>query len=193
MKKLRAEIASVCETDSVLSRSTLRRMSFLQKILKEGLFSHPMLGKSYAHDISLALRLYPSVPLNFRTALRDTVLPVGGGPDGKAPISIAKGKTVVFCLYALHRRRDLYGMDATSFRPERWDEDMPVPFDSVNTKWGYIPFGAGPRTCLGSKLMLPNCWALIDADSNRNSGLRSHGSCLYDSSASSKVLMYKAS
>jgi cytochrome P450 len=85
------------------------------------------------------------------------MLPVGGGPDGKTPIPIPKGKTFVFCPYALHRRPDLYGMDATSFRPERWEEDMPLLFDSVNNKWGYIPFGAGPRTCLGSELMLLKC------------------------------------
>jgi hypothetical protein len=39
MKKLRAEIASVCEIDDVLSRKTLRKMFFLQRILKEGMCS----------------------------------------------------------------------------------------------------------------------------------------------------------
>jgi hypothetical protein len=114
----------------------------------------------YAHvyDAFLGLRLYPPVPVNFRTALRDTVLPTGGGPDGKSPIIVLKGKTVAFCPYALHRRPDLYGIDAASFQPERWDEDMPLLFDSINAKWGYIPFGAGPRTCLGSESMLLQCW-----------------------------------
>jgi cytochrome P450 len=42
-------------------------------------------------------------------------------------------------------------MDAGAFRPERWEEDMPLLSDPANAKWGYIPFGAGPRSCLGSE------------------------------------------
>jgi cytochrome P450 len=52
----------------------------------------------------------------------------------------------------MHRRADLYGMDAEIFRPERWDEDMPIKNDPVSMKWGYLPFNGGPRVCLGSKL-----------------------------------------
>jgi cytochrome P450 len=102
----------------------------------------------------LALRLYPSVPINSRTARKDTVLPVGGGLNGKSPIFIPKGVNVAFCPYALHRRSDIYGIDARLFRPERWDEDKPQRRGSTSVKWGYIPFGAGPRTCLGSELVL---------------------------------------
>ena len=51
----------------------------------------------------------------------------------------------------MHRRPDLYGMDAELFRPERWDEDMPLNQTAVNAKWGYLPFNGGPRVCLGSK------------------------------------------
>jgi cytochrome P450 len=101
--------------------------------------------------MSLALRLYPSVPVNFRTARESTVLPVGGGLDHKLPIFVQKGQSVMFCPYALHRRPDLYGMDAELFRPERWDGDLPLPFGPASAKWGYIPFGAGPRSCIGSK------------------------------------------
>ena len=49
----------------------------------------------------------------------------------------------------MHRRPDLYGMDAELFRPERWDEKMPLHDDPVNSKWGFLPFNGGPRTCLG--------------------------------------------
>jgi hypothetical protein len=91
------------------------------------------------------------VPVNFRTALKDTSLPVGGGSDCKSSIFVSRGTTVAFCPYALHRRPDLYGMDAALFRPERWDGDLPLPFGPTSSKWGYIPFGAGPRMCLGSE------------------------------------------
>lgn len=56
----------------------------------------------------IVLRLYPSVPLNSRVAFRDTVLPTGGGPDGRSPLFIPKGQRVDYSVYALHRRRDIY-------------------------------------------------------------------------------------
>jgi hypothetical protein len=95
-----------------------------------------------------ALRLYPPVPLNFRTASRDAVLPTGGGPDASSPFLVSKGQTIAFSAYCLHRRRDLYGEDAESFRPERWDDAM---FRSLTSRRAYIPFYAGPRTCIGGQ------------------------------------------
>lgn len=83
--------------------------------------------------------------------MRTTVLPTGGGPDRTSPVLIPKGSAVAFSVYAMHRRPDLYGMDAELFRPERWDEDMPLHRDPTKAKWGYLPFHGGPRTCLGSK------------------------------------------
>ncbi|KAJ5052630.1 cytochrome P450 [Bipolaris maydis] len=131
MKKLRAEIASLCTTDTPLNRDNLRRMPYLNNVLKE------------------TLRLYPSVPVNTRTATRTTVLPKGGGSDRKSPVLIPKGSTVAFSVYSMHRRPDLYGMDAELFRPERWDEEMPMNNNPTNARWGYLPFHGGPRACLG--------------------------------------------
>ena len=100
----------------------------------------------------LALRLYPSVPVNTRTALKTTILPTGGGPDRKSPVLIPAGTPVAYSVYTLHRRPDLYGMDAECFRPERWDEDLPIFQDRTNQTYGYLPFSGGPRICLGSML-----------------------------------------
>jgi cytochrome P450 len=98
-----------------------------------------------------ALRLYPSVPVNTRTTVRTTVLPTGGGPDRKSPVLVPKGSAVAFSVYSMHRRPDLYGMDAELFRPERWDEGLPLQQHPTNAKLGYLPFHGGPRICLGSK------------------------------------------
>lgn len=98
-----------------------------------------------------ALRLYPSLPVNTRAALRTTVLPTGGGPDRNSPVLIPKGAAVAYSVYTMHRRPDLYGMDAELYRPERWDEDMPLNHNETNAKWGYLPFNGGPRICLGSE------------------------------------------
>ena len=45
-----------------------------------------------------SLRLYPVVPLNSRQAVRDTTLPLGGGPDGKSPIFIPKGRDILYAV-----------------------------------------------------------------------------------------------
>ena len=78
------------------------------------------------------------------------MLPTGGGPNRTAPVLIPKGAAVAYSVYTLHRRPDLYGMDAELFRPERWDEDMPMHRSKTDTSWGYLPFNGGPRVCLGS-------------------------------------------
>lgn len=92
------------------------------------------------------------MPVNTRTAAKTTVLPTGGGPDRKSPVLIPAGSAVAYSVYTLHRRPDLYGLDAELFRPERWDEDLPLFRDRVTHNYGYLPFSGGPRICLGSKL-----------------------------------------
>ncbi|RAL13708.1 cytochrome P450 [Aspergillus homomorphus CBS 101889] len=93
------------------------------------------------------LRLLPPVPLNFRVAVKDTSLPMGGGPDGKAPVFVRKGQLVTYSVYAMHRREDIYGPDAKSFRPERWEEN-------ASRGWEFLPFNGGPRICLGQQYAL---------------------------------------
>lgn len=75
-----------------------------------------------------------------------TTLPTGGGPDGTAPLLVQPGEAVGYCVYVMHRRRDLYGEDADEFRPERWEGDA-----LKDISWGYLPFNGGPRLCLGRK------------------------------------------
>lgn len=93
------------------------------------------------------LRMYPSVPMNFREATKDTVLPTGGGPDGTAPVFVAKGTTVAYSVYLTQRDPQFYGKDANEFRPERWAENHKLG-------WAYLPFNGGPRICLGQQFAL---------------------------------------
>jgi cytochrome P450 len=62
-----------------------------------------------------------SVPVNARMAITDTVLSVGGGPEGKSPILVKAGTQVNYQVWVMHRRKDLYGEDAEEFKPERWE------------------------------------------------------------------------
>ena len=94
-----------------------------------------------------SLRLYPVVPENDRQAETDTVLPVGGGDDGKSPVFVAKGQIVHWNLYTMHRRKDFYGEDAEDFKPERWLDQGEKK--GLRVGWEYLPFNGGPRICIG--------------------------------------------
>lgn len=76
--------------------------------------------KYLKHCVSETLRLLPPVPLIPKSAIRDTILPLGGGPDGKSPIFVPKGMYVLYHIWTLHRQKSVYGEDANEFRPERW-------------------------------------------------------------------------
>jgi len=47
----------------------------------------------------------------------------------------------------MHRSREIYGPDASHFRPERWEENL-------RPGWGYLPFNGGPRICVGQQFAL---------------------------------------
>ncbi|KAH7125686.1 cytochrome P450 [Dendryphion nanum] len=91
--------------------------------------------------ISEVLRLWPTAPLNARKASKDTVLPVGGGADGRSPIAVKAHTTVAYNVYLMHRSETLWGDDGWDFKPERWE--------GKKAGWEYVPFHGGPQTCLG--------------------------------------------
>lgn len=88
--------------------------------------------------IQEAMRLYPPVWILPRVAQRADE--VGGFP-------VPAGADVLVCPYTLHRHPDLWD------DPERFD---PGRFDAARAanrpRYAYIPFGAGPRFCVGSGL-----------------------------------------
>jgi cytochrome P450 len=92
-----------------------------------------------ARVIKETLRMYLPIPFNGRVAVRDTVLPHGGGPDGNAPTYIQKGQQVAYLVFSTHRREDFWGSDAHKSKPERWKTALPT--------FEYLPFNAGPRIC----------------------------------------------
>ena len=78
-----------------------------------------------------------------RVALVDTVLPLGGGLNGKSPVFAPAGTGFDVSWYNLHRLKSVWGEDADEFRPDRWKENFnPGPAE-------FMPFGIGPRSCLG--------------------------------------------
>jgi len=89
---------------------------------------------------SEALRLYPPVWLMSRTAR---------GPDVLAGCEIPAGADVLLSPYLVHRHPEFW-TEPESFRPERFALDP----DAGRARCAYIPFGAGPRHCIGETLAL---------------------------------------
>ncbi|KAK4597845.1 hypothetical protein RGQ29_015385 [Quercus rubra] len=108
--------------DGAFTVEELRKMVYLQAALSE------------------SLRLYPSVPFDFKEVIEDDVF-----PDGTM---INKGSQVVYCIYSMARMESIWGKDCLEFKPERWLKDG--QFVSEN-QFKYVVFNAGPRLCLGKK------------------------------------------
>lgn len=90
-----------------------------------------------------------------RTALKDTIIPVGGGPDGSAPVFVTAGSRIISSFYALHRKTSVFGEDVELFDPDRWNNINPGP-------WEFMPFGNGPRSCAGQhKALLEAAYLLV--------------------------------
>jgi cytochrome P450 len=86
------------------------------------------------------LRLFPPVHVFSRQAL---------GDDEVCGVRVPKGSFVTVASWVLHRHK-LWWQDPQEFRPERF---LPENADKVD-RFAYIPFGTGPRVCLGKHLGL---------------------------------------
>lgn len=149
-QKLRQEILKAEAEDKNWTFERLKSVKYLQFVINE------------------SFRLNPSIGTNTRMALKDTILPTGGGPSGTSPIYVRRGDIATTSFYALHRTKDVFGDDAEIFRPERWAGLRPPP-------WNFLPFGGGPRVCPGQNLALTEIsYALVkivgafDAIENRD-------------------------
>lgn len=87
-----------------------------------------------------AMRLYPPAPSINREAVTD---------DTYDDLKIPKGATVLVMPWVIHRHR-LYWDQPDAFMPERfWPENR----DKLD-RFQYLPFGAGPRVCIGASFAL---------------------------------------
>ncbi|EEB83832.1 cytochrome P450 [Roseobacter sp. GAI101] len=88
--------------------------------------------------IDEALRLYPPAGLISRTAQK---------PDTLAGTAIRPGDTVMIPIYALGHHEMLWD-DPDAFRPERFADRTSID------RYAYLPFGDGPRICIGASFAL---------------------------------------
>ena len=149
MERLRQEVDTVVGYSEHATREQIRKMPYLATVIKESRILESCHWLAVCLSSS-GLRVYPPVPLNNRTANKNTILPRGGGPDGTSPMLVRKGEVVVFSQYVNARRKNIFGPNADEFRPERWEEhETSNPYG-----WAYFPFNGGPRACLGQDLAL---------------------------------------
>jgi cytochrome P450 len=69
---------------------------------------------------------------------------VTAGATSLGPLQLNPGTPVIFSQFITHHRADLYEQP-DRFIPERWEHIAPSPY-------AYLPFGAGPRMCIGAPL-----------------------------------------
>ncbi len=89
--------------------------------------------------VNESLRLYPPAFALARMAL---------GPDRLGDVAVPRGALVMISPWVLHRHRRLW-KDPDAFNPARFLGDAPLPH-----RFAYMPFGAGPRICVGAQLAL---------------------------------------
>lgn len=93
--------------------------------------------------IKESMRLYPPAPSVGREPVQDIQL--GGYP-------IKKGAILTLSIYGLHHNPKIFP------NPEVFDPERFSPENEKNIpRYGYLPFGAGPRVCIG------NSFALMEA------------------------------
>lgn len=105
-----------------------------------------------------ALKQMPRVEATVKEALRLYPPATGFGRTPTEPFvlgdrTVQPGDLLLVSLYALHRRADLFP-DPDTFRPERFVNDAPP-------RYAYLPFSAGPRTCIGNGFALLEMQAVL--------------------------------
>ncbi|KAK1828685.1 cytochrome P450 [Podospora conica] len=107
------------------------------------------------------LRLYPTVPLTVRVAVRDTTI------CGHA---IAKGTELTISPWLVNRYTENWGPDATSFVPERWinaDDGRPNNTGGAASNYANMTFLHGPRSCIGQGFAKAELRCLLAAFARR--------------------------
>lgn len=97
--------------------------------------------------ISETLRKWPPATVTNREVTKDYVIE-SEKPD-EIPLLLEKGTAVLIPIAAIHRDEKYYS-EPQKFDPERFNDENKHKIHPST----YIPFGAGPRNCIGSRFAL---------------------------------------
>ena len=94
-----------------------------------------------------AMRLYPPISSLTRVVARDLEL---GGKQ------LAAGSLVILPMFVIHRHRRLWE-DPDRFDPDRFTPER----EATQLRYQYMPFGAGPRICIGASFSMIEAIAML--------------------------------
>lgn len=97
--------------------------------------------------IDEALRLYAPAGFLTRKALED---------DALAGVPVRAGMTIILPIHAMHRHRQFWD-HPDSFDPDRFLRERAAG----RHRYAYLPFGGGPRICIGAALALQEAKILL--------------------------------
>ena len=127
-EKLREELRQILPNkDDALTPEKMRNMPYLRAVIKEG------------------IRLFPPAAGSVRTLNDDLVL---------SGYRVPKGTEVMLPMMLAHYD-DKQFAQAKAFIPERWlksNIDPQCPHSKDSHPFAYLPFGFGPRMCVGKRL-----------------------------------------
>lgn len=134
--KLFEEIHAANEsiTGAQLTYDLLRKMKYFDQVISE------------------SLRKWPPIAMTDRVSVKDYVYDDGEGKK----IRIEKGVSVVIPIYGLHHDEQ-YFPNPDRFDPERFSDENKENIVSGS----YLPFGTGPRNCIGSRFALMEVKAIL--------------------------------
>uniref|UniRef100_A0A182KEF8 Cytochrome P450 n=1 Tax=Anopheles christyi TaxID=43041 RepID=A0A182KEF8_9DIPT len=115
------EIRSIYGSGSPeISYETIAAQTYLEQVIKE------------------TMRMFPVAPLIGRETIETVML---------GDVIIPPGVTLLINILTVHRNKELWGERANVFDPDRFDA---AHYNAQNQHpFSYIPFGGGPRNCIG--------------------------------------------
>ncbi|XP_046734957.1 uncharacterized protein LOC124404668 [Diprion similis] len=122
--KVAEEVNRVLEEFGGMSYDGVKEMHYLHKVVSE------------------TLRKYPAVPILNRECTTETDLPETG-------LHVEKGTAIIIPVFGIHNDPEIYP-DPDKFDPERFTEEN----IASRHPYTYLPFGEGPRNCIGMRFGL---------------------------------------
>ncbi|KAL0939605.1 benzoate 4-monooxygenase cytochrome p450 [Colletotrichum truncatum] len=141
-ERLEEEVVASVPADRPAPHATARALPYLEAVCRETMRYHPAVSMTME-------RIVPKEGL----ILPDGSLVPGGSLVGMNP-------------YIVGRNKDVYGVDAEEYRPERWlqqDDEDDEAYKLRMRQWNAadITFGGGSRICLGRNLSLMEIYKTV--------------------------------